>query len=92
MHVDDPGGDFGHRCRRRRWRRAHHAVLAAQAFKIVREKETRGLSFSATLVFTLGIGLWLIYGLALGDWPLIGSNAVTLVLMSLILGMKLRYG
>jgi MtN3 and saliva related transmembrane protein len=36
--------------------------------------------------------LWLIYGLAIGDWPLIGSNAVTLVLMTAILAMKLRYG
>jgi MtN3 and saliva related transmembrane protein len=36
--------------------------------------------------------LWLIYGLAIGDWPLIGSNAVTLTLMAPILAMKLRYG
>jgi MtN3 and saliva related transmembrane protein len=36
--------------------------------------------------------LWLVYGLAIGDWPLIGSNAITLVLMAVILTMKLRYG
>jgi MtN3 and saliva related transmembrane protein len=36
--------------------------------------------------------LWLIYGLAIGDWPLIGSNAATLALMAPILTMKLRYG
>jgi hypothetical protein len=30
--------------------------------------------------------------LAIGDWPLIGSNAVTLALMALILATKLRYG
>ena len=30
--------------------------------------------------------------LAIGGWPLIGSNAVTLALMALILAMKLRYG
>jgi MtN3 and saliva related transmembrane protein len=35
---------------------------------------------------------WLIYGLAIGDWPLIGSNATTLMLMAVILAMKLRYG
>ena len=63
-----------------------------QALKIIREKETRALSLPATLAFTLGVGLWLIYGLALNDWPLIGSNAITLVLMSVILAMKLRYG
>ena len=63
-----------------------------QALKVIREKETRALSLTATLAFTLGVALWLIYGLAIGDWPLIGSNAVTLVLMLPILAMKLRYG
>lgn len=63
-----------------------------QALKVVREKETRALSLAGTGAFTLGIALWLIYGLAIGDWPLIGSNAVTLALMLPILAMKLRYG
>ena len=63
-----------------------------QARKIVREKETRALSLPATAAFTLGLALWLIYGLAIGDWPLIGSNAVTLALMAVILTSKLRYG
>ena len=63
-----------------------------QALKVIREKETRALSLSATATFTLGLVLWLIYGLAIGDWPLIGSNAVTLTLMLPIVGVKLRYG
>lgn len=63
-----------------------------QALKVVREKDTRALSLPATAAFTGGIGLWLVYGLAQGDWPLIGSSAVTLALMAPILAMKLRYG
>lgn len=63
-----------------------------QALKVMREKETRALSLPATAAFTFGVGLWLIYGLAIHDWPLIGSNAVTLALMAPILAMKLRYG
>jgi MtN3 and saliva related transmembrane protein len=63
-----------------------------QALKVIREKETRALSLPATGAFTAGVVLWLIYGLAIGDWPLIGSNAVTLTLMAPILAMKLRYG
>ncbi len=63
-----------------------------QARKVIREKETRALSLPATGAFTVGLVLWLIYGLAIGDWPLIGSNAVTLTLMAPILAMKLRYG
>jgi MtN3 and saliva related transmembrane protein len=63
-----------------------------QAAKVIREKETRALSLPATAAFTAGVVLWLIYGLAIGDWPLIGSNAVTLMPMAAILAMKLRYG
>jgi MtN3 and saliva related transmembrane protein len=63
-----------------------------QALKVMRDKDTRALSLLATVAFTLGLAFWLIYGLALGDWPLIGSNAVTLALMLPILAMKLRYG
>ncbi len=63
-----------------------------QARKIMREKETRALSLSATGAFTFGVMLWLIYGIAINDWPLIGSNAVTLMLLTPILAMKLRYG
>ena len=59
---------------------------------MIREKETRALSLPATGAFTLGVILWLVYGLAIDDWPLIGSNAVTLTLMVPILVMKLRYG
>jgi MtN3 and saliva related transmembrane protein len=63
-----------------------------QAVKVIREKETCAISLPATAAFTTGVVHWLIYGLAIGDGPLIGSNAVTLVLMTVILVMKLRYG
>ena len=63
-----------------------------QAVKVLRDKDTRALSLPANAAFTLGIALWLVYGLALGNWPLIGSEAVTLALMLPILAMKLRYG
>jgi MtN3 and saliva related transmembrane protein len=63
-----------------------------QALKVLRDKDTRALSLSATVAFTLGVALWLVYGLALDDWPLIGSNAVTLTLMLPILAMKIKYG
>ena len=63
-----------------------------QVFKVIREKETRALSLPATGTFTVGIALWLVYGLAIEDWPLIGSNVATLALMLPILAMKLKYG
>jgi MtN3 and saliva related transmembrane protein len=50
--------------------------LLPQALKGLREKETRALSLPATIAFTVGLVLWLVCGLAIGDWPLIGSNVV----------------
>jgi MtN3 and saliva related transmembrane protein len=63
-----------------------------QAGKLIRERETRSISLSATALFTLGIFFWLIYGVALIDWPLITSNIVTLALMLVIMALKLRHG
>jgi uncharacterized protein with PQ loop repeat len=37
-----------------------------QVLKVVREKETRALSLPATGAFTLGVALWLTYGIAIG--------------------------
>ncbi len=63
-----------------------------QAIQIIRSRETRAISLSGTLAFTVGIVFWLIYGLALMDWPLITSNVVTLALMLVIVSFKLRHG
>jgi len=72
-----------------RWQVQVQAQIQLKAQVFVK---TRGLSLPTTGAFTLGIMLWLIYGLAIGDWPLIGSNAATLVLMAPVLALKLRYG
>jgi MtN3 and saliva related transmembrane protein len=63
-----------------------------QAIHVVRSHDTAALSLTGTIAFTIGIALWLVYGLALMDWPLITSDAVTLALMAVIVAMKVRYG
>jgi MtN3 and saliva related transmembrane protein len=57
-----------------------------QALKLIRSRETGAISLAGTLAFTIGIGFWLAYGLALMDWPLITSNIVTKVRHSPIKG------
>ena len=47
-----------------------------QVVKIVRERDTRAISFPANFACALGVACWLIYGAALPDWPLITSSAV----------------
>lgn len=62
-----------------------------QALHTFRTKDVRGISLGMYSAFTLGVALWLIYGLLLGAWPVVIANLVTLALASTILVMKLRY-
>ena len=63
-----------------------------QALKTIRTRETRSLSLVTQSALTAGVVLWLVYGISLGNAPLIFSNAISLVLVGTILAMKLRYG
>ena len=63
-----------------------------QAIKIIRERDTRAISLPGTTLCVLGVVLWLVYGLALVDAPLIGSSVVTLAMTSIILALKIRHG
>lgn len=67
-------------------------AFVPQALKTIRSRDTRGISLSMYVVFTLGVGCWLAYGIALGSWPMILANIVTLGLAATILGLKLKYG
>ncbi len=63
-----------------------------QAIKIIRERDTRAISLSGTTLCVVGVLLWLVYGLALLDRPLIGSSLVTFAITSIILALKIRHG
>lgn len=60
-----------------------------QAILTLRTRDTRGISLTMYSVFTVGVALWLVYGLSLGEWPIVVANAVTLALAATILGTKL---
>ncbi|MEE1657940.1 SemiSWEET transporter [Microvirga sp. CF3062] len=63
-----------------------------QAFRTIRTKDTRSISLFAQGILTLGIVLWLIYGILVDSAPIIFSNAINFVLVGLILALKVRYG
>ena len=63
-----------------------------QAVKTIRTRDTHSISLGMYVVFTIGIMFWFGYGIVLGSWPMIVSNAITFVLSSTILAMKLRHG
>lgn len=63
-----------------------------QALKTIRTRDTSGISLGMYVVFTFGIVCWFGYGIFLGSWPMIASNAVTFVLAATILALKLKHG
>lgn len=62
-----------------------------QAWHTFKTRDVRGISLSMYSAFTLGVLCWLVYGLMLGAWPIVLANAITTVLASTILVMKLRF-
>ncbi|WP_431268069.1 SemiSWEET family sugar transporter [Dankookia sp. P2] len=60
-----------------------------QAWKVIRTRDTAAVSAGMCTLRTLAILLWLIYGLLLGQWPLIVTNGICLPLSGFILAMKL---
>ncbi|MCR9220949.1 MAG: SemiSWEET transporter [Alphaproteobacteria bacterium] len=63
-----------------------------QVVKTWKTRSTRDISLGMFLVLTSGVALWLIYGLLLGDLPLVAANSVTFLLAAIILYFKLRHG
>lgn len=63
-----------------------------QALKIIKTKETAGISLSMYMIFTAGVFLWLVYGILKKDIPVTLANAVTLVFAGIIIRFKLKYG
>lgn len=66
------------------------ASFLPQAVLTLRTRDVRGISSGMYGAFTLGVALWLAYGVALDAWPIITANAVTLALSGTILATKLH--
>lgn len=63
-----------------------------QVWRVWKTRHTRDISLLMYALFTLGVALWLAYGILLGAWPIIIANGVTLILAGTVLAMKLRFG
>lgn len=68
------------------------ASFVPQAWLTFRTRDVRGISLGMYGAFTLGVALWLLYGLAIAAWPVVFANAITLALAASILWMRWRYG
>lgn len=67
-------------------------AFVPQAVKTIRSRDTSGISLGMYVIFTIGIGFWFAYGVALGSWPMILANITTFALAVTILALKLRHG
>ncbi len=61
-----------------------------QAIQSWRTRDLSGISVGMYSMFTLGVGLWLIYGIVIESWPLLVTNALTFLFALSILLMKLK--
>lgn len=61
-----------------------------QVVKTMRSRSTRDISTAMWSLFSIGVALWLVYGLLLGAWPLIIANALTLAMAVVVLTITLR--
>lgn len=56
-----------------------------QAIKVIKTKNTSGISFSMYLMFTTGVFLWLLYGLYTKQLAVSLANGITLIFALIIL-------
>jgi len=68
------------------------AAFVPQALKSWQSRDLSGISAGMYGLFTLGVALWLAYGLIIGSWPVILANGITLGLAGMVLLLKLRHG
>ena len=67
------------------------ASFVPQVWKTFRSRDVSGISLVMYSLFTVGVALWLVYGILIMAWPIIIANVITTSLALMILAMKLRY-
>ncbi len=67
------------------------ASFIPQVVQTFKTRDVSGISLLMYSAFTIGIGLWLVYGILISAWPIVIANCITLSLAVTILTMKLRY-
>jgi MtN3 and saliva related transmembrane protein len=68
------------------------ASFAPQAWLVWKTRNVEGVSLGMYTIISIGLSLWLAYGVMIDSLPVIAANAATLSLSLFILAMKLRYG
>ncbi len=67
-------------------------AFVPQVIKVWRTRSAASISFGMYALFTLGVCLWLVYGILIDSWPIIIANCITLLLAGALLVMKMKFG
>ncbi|KJJ85871.1 conserved hypothetical protein, membrane [Candidatus Omnitrophus magneticus] len=62
-----------------------------QIIKILQTKHARDISLIMYIILTIGVFLWLIYGILIHKWPIILANAVTFIFCAIIVTVKITW-
>lgn len=62
-----------------------------QIIKGYRTKRLSDVSYLLMILISIGMGLWIVYGIEKKDLVIIGANTVTIALNMVLLGMKAKY-
>jgi MtN3 and saliva related transmembrane protein len=62
-----------------------------QVWRTWKTRDVSGISLPTYVIITVGLALWLVYGLLKDDLPLIVANAMMVVLTGAITVMKLKF-
>ncbi len=63
-----------------------------QVIKTWKSKSTKDISIGMYAALSVGLLLWIFYGLSIDSMPVIITNTVSLILTVLVLLLKIKYG
>ena len=67
------------------------AAFIPQVYKVWKEKSAKDISLTMYLVLTIGLILWLGYGVSIQSLPVTLANAITLLLVLFMVFLKLKH-
>jgi MtN3 and saliva related transmembrane protein len=62
-----------------------------QVMRVFQTRQTRDISMTMMLLFSLGVAMWVAFGYLVDSMPVVYTNAMTLVLALTIVAAKVRF-
>jgi MtN3 and saliva related transmembrane protein len=65
--------------------------MLPQVIKVFKEKKAEDISLLMLIVLLSGIALWIVYGIMRNDFPIIATNAFSLLVNLVLIVLRIRY-